>query len=79
MFLSQLWVLMHPFGTNFEMILQMVKVAAENAMDSEDKAQKETLSSRRMLLKTIFDAANLDVTVPPAMRKFDVHGDAETA
>jgi hypothetical protein len=55
-----------------------VKVAAENAMATEDEAQKETLSSRRILLKTIFDAPNPDVTVPPAMRRFYVHGDAET-
>jgi hypothetical protein len=56
-----------------------VKVAAENAMASEDEAQKETLSSRRILLKTIFDTPNPDVTAPPAVRRFGVHGDAETA
>jgi hypothetical protein len=53
-----------------------VEVAPENAMALEDEAQKETLLSRRILLKTIFDAPNSDVTVPPAMRRFCVHDDA---
>jgi hypothetical protein len=56
-----------------------VKVAAENAMATEDEAQKDILSSQWTLWKTIFDAPGADVMVPTAMRRFGVHDDAETA
>jgi hypothetical protein len=55
-----------------------VKVAVENAMALQDEAQKATLWSRRTPVKTIFDTPTPDVTLPPAMRRFGVHGDAET-
>jgi hypothetical protein len=46
-----------------------VNGAAEIAMATEDKAQKETLLTGRILLKTIFDASETDLTAGPAMRR----------